>query len=79
MENPLNGLEKKTFQKNKSNNNNKEFPSTFAAQLKGTWRQALTVSDGVEGPLVVLEERVTLDFLHAVSTQPHLPPNKKKE
>lgn len=38
-----------------------------------TWPVTLTVSDGVKGPLVVLEERVTLDFLHAVSTQPHLP------
>lgn len=51
----------------------------FFCTIKETWRQALTVSDGVEGPLVVLKERVTLDFLHAVSTQPHLPKNKKKE
>jgi len=39
----------------------------------------LTVSDGVEGPQVVLEERVTLDFLHAVSAQSHLPQNKESE
>lgn len=36
-----------------------------------------TVSDGVEGPHVVLEERVSLDFLHTVSPQSHLPQNKE--
>lgn len=39
----------------------------------------LTVSDGVEGPLVVPEEGVSLDFLHAVSTQSHLPQNKERQ
>lgn len=35
----------------------------------------LTVSDCVEGPQVVFEERVSLDFLHTISTQPHVPWN----
>ncbi len=39
----------------------------------------LTVSDGVKGPLVILEERVSLDFLHTVSAQSHLPQNKERE
>lgn len=33
----------------------------------------LTVSNGVKGPLVVFEEGVLLDLLHAVSAQPYLP------
>lgn len=37
----------------------------------------LTVPDGVEGPLVVFEERMPLDFLHTVSAQSH-PPQKIK-
>lgn len=36
----------------------------------------LTFSDVVERPLVVFEEGVPFDFLHAVSAQPHLPQKK---
>lgn len=39
----------------------------------------LTVSHGVKGPLVIFEERVSLDFLHAISAQSHLPQNKGRE
>lgn len=44
--------------------------------IKKAWTVVtLTVSDCVEGPQVVFEERVSLDFLHTVSTQPHVPWN----
>ena len=47
------------------------------ANFKGPGELYLhTVSDGVKGPLVVLEERVSLDFLHAVPAQSHLPQDK---
>lgn len=42
-------------------------------------RDILTISDGVKSPLVVLEEWVSLDFLHAAPAQSHLPQNKESE
>lgn len=48
------------------------------AQVKQVWScgNILTISDGVKSPLVILEEWVSLDFLHAVPAQSHLPQNK---
>ena len=37
----------------------------------------LTVSEGVESPLIIFEESVSFDFLHAISAQTHLPQNKQ--
>lgn len=42
-----------------------------------THTQRLTVSYGVEGPLVVLEEGVTFYFIHSSPAKPHLPEHSK--
>lgn len=39
----------------------------------------LTISDRIKSPLVVPEEWVSLDFLHAVPAQSHLPQNKESD
>lgn len=47
------------------------------SQIIHTHTQRLTVSYGVEGPLIVLEEGVTFYLIHSSPAKPHLPEHSK--
>ena len=57
--------------------NNTECNAPPLQRKHETWTE-LTVSDVLPCPLVVLEERMSLDLIHPVATQSYLPGDKLK-